>query len=309
MATWEDRLGQVFGNGYENCYRRSLQTIILYEANRCVADTMPSLRPFQRKVAYWDMANALVDSLSSLAPHQKEEVMWRTGTSKEAMQPDTAWKRRKLLNKELEKIAEAVTPFMEGRTHDQAVDAYIQQQFEAVTGNKADHPKHWEHAHNNAIMCYRLYYNGSVVDPNFPPPKPPKEVLVVDEKPVSTTNFALLPARAVIPPALPLPVVNRPGIPGAGIAEAASAEAAVVKEQPDDDVNPAELEEMVGDGPSPDDRRLTLKEVREHLDLLKEFEGVIPQEELVKRKRELFLALPPAPPPGGVKRKRQDDES
>jgi hypothetical protein len=29
---------------------------------------------------------------------------------------------------------------------------------------------------------------------------------------------------------------------------------------------------------------------------LKEFEGVISEDDLVKRKRELFLALPPAPP-------------
>jgi hypothetical protein len=43
-------------------------------------------------------------------------------------------------------------------------------------------------------------------------------------------------------------------------------------------------------------RRKLLSEVREHLDLLKEFEGVISAEELAERKRQLFLALPPAPP-------------
>jgi hypothetical protein len=44
-------------------------------------------------------------------------------------------------------------------------------------------------------------------------------------------------------------------------------------------------------------RRVVLNEVREHLELLKEFEGVVPEEELKKRKLALFFALPDAPPP------------
>ena len=46
---------------------------------------------------------------------------------------------------------------------------------------------------------------------------------------------------------------------------------------------------------STSERRMALQEVREHLELLKEFEGVVSEEELASRKRELFLALPPAP--------------
>lgn len=115
--------------GYENCMRRSLQTIVLYEANRCISSALPTLRPFQRKLAYLDMANALVDSLACLMPHQKAEVLWRTGTSKEPMNPETAWKRRKLLNKELDNIKDAITPLLTGRSHDEAIDAYIQLQF------------------------------------------------------------------------------------------------------------------------------------------------------------------------------------
>jgi hypothetical protein len=41
----------------------------------------------------------------------------------------------------------------------------------------------------------------------------------------------------------------------------------------------------------------TLKEVREHLDLLKEFEGVVDSTVINERKHALFLAMPPAPPP------------
>ena len=62
--------------------------------------------------------------------HQKTEVLWRTGTSKEPMNAETAWKRRKLLNKELENIRDAVTSLLvPDRTHDEALDRLIQQQF------------------------------------------------------------------------------------------------------------------------------------------------------------------------------------
>jgi hypothetical protein len=52
-----------------------------------------------------------------------------------------------------------------------------------------------------------------------------------------------------------------------------------------------------GDDEDTDDkRRKQLLEVREHLALLREFDGVIPDEEIAQRKRDLFLALPPTPP-------------
>lgn len=46
-----------------------------------------------------------------------------------------------------------------------------------------------------------------------------------------------------------------------------------------------------------EERRALLKEVKEHTELLKEFEGVISDEELAQRKRALYMALPPVPPP------------
>ena len=75
------------------------------------------------------MANALVESLTTILPHHKAEILWRTGTSKEPMNADTAWKRRKLLNKEIDNIKEGVTALVAGRTPDEAVDQFIQQQF------------------------------------------------------------------------------------------------------------------------------------------------------------------------------------
>ncbi len=52
-----------------------------------------------------------------------------------------------------------------------------------------------------------------------------------------------------------------------------------------------------------------LKEVREHLDLLKQFEGSVDAEALTKRKRELFAAMPPAPPPLGARDMQVADSS
>jgi hypothetical protein len=61
--------------------------------------------------------------------------------------------------------------------------------------------------------------------------------------------------------------------------------------------------------PGPD-RRLILEEVREHLNLLKEFEGVISEDALNKRKRELFATLPSAPPSTTSRNKlRREDSS
>mmetsp|Transcript_68603 Transcript_68603/g.199066 ORF Transcript_68603/g.199066 Transcript_68603/m.199066 type:complete len:83 (+) Transcript_68603:3-251(+) len=53
-----------------------------------------------------------------------------------------------------------------------------------------------------------------------------------------------------------------------------------------------------------DHRRARLEEVRSHLALLKDFEGVIDDAELKERKRQLFYALPDAPPPADGKRAR-----
>jgi hypothetical protein len=76
------------------------------------------------------MANALVNSLDGfLTPYQKEEILWRTGTSKEPMNAETAWKRRKVYCKELENIKDGVSVLMVGRTKDEAIQAYLQLQY------------------------------------------------------------------------------------------------------------------------------------------------------------------------------------
>merc|ERR1719223_218929 len=62
-------------------------------------------------------------------------------------------------------------------------------------------------------------------------------------------------------------------------------------------------------GLSVEERRAMLKEVKDHTELLKDFEGVIPDEEIAERKRALYAALPPVPPPaGGVRRPKQQNK-
>jgi hypothetical protein len=53
MSTFQERLKTLIGQrGYEPSMRRSLQSVVLQEAKRCVAPRFSSLRPFQRKVAF-----------------------------------------------------------------------------------------------------------------------------------------------------------------------------------------------------------------------------------------------------------------
>jgi hypothetical protein len=118
--------------GYDNASRRSVQTAILYEAHRCIADKLPTMRPFQRKIAFFDQARALLEA-TALSPQQQSEIMWRTGTSKESLNSETAWKRLKLVEKELENISEKVKPLCkDGKSHDDVVDEFVVQQFVSV---------------------------------------------------------------------------------------------------------------------------------------------------------------------------------
>jgi hypothetical protein len=110
--------------------RRSLQSIVLYEAKRCVEPQLHTLRPFQRKLAMMDQIYALVHSLDFLYPHQRQEILWRTATSKEPISPEIAWKRQQLITKELKKLSDQIHPFLSPeRTHEESVDLLEQNLF------------------------------------------------------------------------------------------------------------------------------------------------------------------------------------
>lgn len=325
--TFQDRLKHAIGpRGYENCMRRSVQSVILYEAHRCVEARLPSLRPFQRKLAFFDQANALLDTLDFLHMHQKEEVMWRTATSKETLMPEVAWKRMRLIDRELVKLSEKVQPFIdkvklsneeeiggattsqqkERSTHMQSCDLLVQSWYETAARNEQPNesdpirprPLNWEHAHNNVILTFRMYYLGLDFDPTFPAPNPPKEIVVPAEKPKSGSSeqsYYIAVAGSGENEGQHQGMLENQGYgKGTNMSESnknnkniknGSFEASGDQSSNNNSNDPIEQ------------RRRVLSEVREHLNLLKEFEGIISQEDLNKRKRELFLALPPAPPP------------
>jgi len=53
---WQDRLKVIVGpDGYEPYMRRSMQTVVLYEAKRCIKPRIARLRPFQKRALLMSM--------------------------------------------------------------------------------------------------------------------------------------------------------------------------------------------------------------------------------------------------------------
>lgn len=260
------RLMNAVKGKYQPYMRRSLQSIALYEAHRCLEFRYPQLRPFQKKFALFATANELLKNLAFLNFFQRQEIMFRTIASKEPLAPDLAWRRMKLITREINTSIltpeyKAVIESEEHRdkSHDEICDLLLQIMYDdskESNNNDKPHHKEWEFSHNNVFTVYRIYYKGLDLDPNIFPAIPPKMVQVPARKP---SNYRLS--------------ANNIGI------------------------NPMPAADM-----SEEDRRAMLKEVKDHTELLASFVGVIPDEELVKRKRKLYAALPPVPTPamGGL---------
>ena len=60
---------------------------------------------------------------------------------------------------------------------------------------------------------------------------------------------------------------------------------------------------------SDEERRALLKEVKDHTELLREFVGIIPDNELAERKRALYAALPAVPLPSSSRKKQRKRSS
>lgn len=133
MATFQDRLNAAMGErGYSSMMRRSVQTVFLYEAHRCLKDKLPSLRPFQRKLAVFDQAIYLVND-SSLLPQQREEVLYKKVMSKELMDPETMWRRVRNVVSEVKKVAEQVQPLCtKKKTHLEVYYSFLQKNYVSV---------------------------------------------------------------------------------------------------------------------------------------------------------------------------------
>lgn len=140
------------------------------------------------------------------------------------------------------------------------------------------HPEHWEHAHNHYIMAFRMYYRYDQLDPSFPPPVMPRAIVV----PMSREKPEPMDIKKLPPTGIHFG--DDSSAQGVQMLLNESTATAKMPARPP----PTEEQRM-------SERRMALQEVREHLELLKEFEGVVSDEELASRKRELFLALPPAP--------------
>jgi len=123
-----------------------------------------------------------------------------------------------------------------------------------------------------------MYYKNGILDPDLPPARAPRAIEVPTERPAPGISVSMAG------------VAIQPGPRG------------------EHDVNVADLEDIVSQEAkaSIEERRAVLHEVREHLDILKEFQELVSEEELNKRKRELYLALPDAPPPAARKQQRLD---
>ncbi|KAL7575484.1 hypothetical protein ACA910_020070 [Epithemia clementina (nom. ined.)] len=295
---WLDRVKTLLGpRGYDHSMRRSIQTLVIYEAKRCIQACVGDLRPFQRKVALVDQAQALVSMLDFCLPHHKAEILWRTSTSRETVTPEICWKRFQLIQKELDRLAEQIKPFMAPeRSHQEAVDLLEQHLFETSGDNQGKPnsgkivPPNWGHAHNHVLLCFRLYYRGDQLDPDFPDPVPPKNICVPamptskeggSSRVKSDADAVDLAGDIPLLPSTSSTTSGGGGKGKHGGASAANGAGGALAPNPSDE------------------RRRLLQEVREHLDLLREFEDVAPDEELIKRKKELYAALPPAPPPFG----------
>lgn len=129
-GAWQNRLRLIIGpQGYMPFQRRSLQTIVLYEAKRIIRPLLSRLRPFQKRALLLGQVYKLLDAipLDFLNPHQKEQILWRTQKDGKQIDDVTAWKRTKIIERDLVKTVREFKAFLAiGRTHQESVDMFVQ---------------------------------------------------------------------------------------------------------------------------------------------------------------------------------------
>jgi hypothetical protein len=167
-----------------------------------------------------------------------------------------------------------------------------------VSGKKDIFHPNWEYSHDNHFTAYRMFYVGSELDPNLPPARDPN------------------PNR-VVPSVKPRPEV----VEAENLKRAAKAAAAALQASKDAEAAAIVQMQNLNQGQSnkkqktvhksnsaakstsasakarkaDDDaleRRALLKEIKDHLEILNEFKGIMPESELNERKRDLFNRLP-----------------
>eukprot|EP00957_Ditylum_brightwellii_P125027 9530612-Ditylum_brightwellii.AAC.1 len=209
QETFGDRLATFIG-GYNPSMRRSVQTVVLYEANRVLKERYETLRPFQRKIALFDTCNDIIETIDIIPTYLKPEIMFRTVAGKVPLSPDLAWRRMKLIDREIVKtIVPLIKPFMApDKSHDECLSTtdfcffiplphtdllYLLLTFvkEATSGVQGkNHPSLWEYSHINIFLAYRMFYKGVSVNPDLPLPRAPREVVVPQQKPKDMREYA-----------------------------------------------------------------------------------------------------------------------
>ena len=107
-----------------------MQTVVLKEAQRCIAPRVPRLRPFQKRALLMSMVYSILGEIDFMTPREKEAVLWKTQTSQEQLDPVTAWKRCKIIARDLDKLIRLMPRYMApGRPHHVSVDMLVQALF------------------------------------------------------------------------------------------------------------------------------------------------------------------------------------
>mmetsp|Transcript_25036 Transcript_25036/g.54900 ORF Transcript_25036/g.54900 Transcript_25036/m.54900 type:complete len:387 (+) Transcript_25036:162-1322(+) len=367
MSSFAQRLQEAlseYGGVYDPVMRRSFQTVLMFEANRCLKDKLPTLRPFQRKLAVFDQAKYLLEEISGESSlvgldtqGKREEIMWRTGTSREPLNPESMWSRASRLSKDVEKVAEQVEEFMKGNTkitststHEEIYRSFVESIYDKAHPNVQPgtevYPIQFEYTHSHLFLAYKVYYRKGKIDPEFPEPRA-REINVPREKPTgglesynpilpaivtaASANNAVIASKMsgrptskvarIIAPAIALresPLIVAAGQKASAAAAVAAAHVTGANLSLNGRVSEPrhnqQQNHMIQDVPTiqqQDERRRRelLREVKDHMELLSQFEGIIDSETLKKRKRDLFLSVPPPPPPNEKQEKKSSKKS
>jgi len=348
MATFHERLHLAiseYGGEYDPVMRRSFQTVLMFEANRCLKDKLPALRPFQRKLAVFDQARFLLEEISGETSlvglktrAKQEEIMWRTGTSKEPLNPETMWSRATRLTKDVEKVADQVREFIKEKladsnnktvkassTHEDVYRLFVEDTYDKahpnITPGSEKYPVQFEYTHSHLFLAYKMYYRKGTLDPDFPKPQEREIVVPKERPPGGLESYGIAAAAAIANSTSPTNKISRrtnskharasngtvtltesPLIVAAGQKASVAGGLRVRSSLPlengvcgssDDGVTLQESAQEKAERR----RRELLREVKDHMDLLKQFEGIIESDVIRKRKRDLFHSLPPPPPP------------
>ncbi len=223
------------------------------------------------------------------------EIMYRTNTGKIMLTPDLTWRRMKLINREIKKN---ITPKIKalnlsGKSHDELCNYYLQREYEQVSGKKEPHHSNWEYTHDSHFTAYRMFYLGDDVNPNLPPAidpnphrvvpsvKPKQEVIEAEnrKRQEKAAKLALKESRdaSTTSPNKKQKTSATPGFQPAARSLLTTPRAAVPSS--------AQYRDS-------EERRELLKEIKDYLEVLNEFKGIIPEIELITRKKVLFGRLP-----------------